>query len=177
MRKAILDNYSLTLTYNFIENYTIYKVSPDIIAQIKRQSVKKMPIIRLCVQTNSLRFRQRRSLTAAPYSLRRASALCGVTRTASKRRLSRAAGITDCGESANISHVCDGSPHSAVPSRADNACLRTFNCWLYPVFYQIPFAGFPLARAGRGLCVRGRVSGFECACQVFLYLFSVRPLL
>ena len=41
VREVILDNDSVTITYNFTENYTKYKITPETLQQIKRQSIKK----------------------------------------------------------------------------------------------------------------------------------------
>ena len=41
VREVILDNDSVTITYNFTENYTKYKISKETIEDIKRQSLKK----------------------------------------------------------------------------------------------------------------------------------------
>lgn len=41
VREVILDNDSVTITYNFTENYTKYKISKETIEEIKRQSLKK----------------------------------------------------------------------------------------------------------------------------------------
>ena len=41
VREVILDNDSVTITYNFTENYTKYKISKETIAEVKRQSLKK----------------------------------------------------------------------------------------------------------------------------------------
>lgn len=41
LREVILDNDSVTITYNFTENYTKYKISKEMIEEIKRQSIKK----------------------------------------------------------------------------------------------------------------------------------------
>ena len=41
IREVILDNDSVTITYNFCEDYTKYKISPESILQVIRQSVKK----------------------------------------------------------------------------------------------------------------------------------------
>ena len=41
VREVILDNDSVTITYNFTETYTKYKITPETLQQIKRQSVKK----------------------------------------------------------------------------------------------------------------------------------------
>ena len=41
VREVILDNNSVTITYNFTETYTKYKVTKETIEQVKRQSVKK----------------------------------------------------------------------------------------------------------------------------------------
>lgn len=41
IREVILDNDSVTITYNFCEDYTKYKISPESIIQVIRQSVKK----------------------------------------------------------------------------------------------------------------------------------------
>ena len=39
--EVILDNDSVTITYNFCEDYTKYKISSKSIIQVKRQSVNK----------------------------------------------------------------------------------------------------------------------------------------
>ena len=41
VREVILDNDSVTITYNFTETATKYKITPETLQQIKRQSVKK----------------------------------------------------------------------------------------------------------------------------------------
>ena len=41
IREVIFDNDSVTITYNFTENYTKYKISKETIEEIKRQSLKK----------------------------------------------------------------------------------------------------------------------------------------
>ncbi len=41
VREVILDNDSVTITYNFTETPTKYKITPETLQQIKRQSVKK----------------------------------------------------------------------------------------------------------------------------------------
>lgn len=41
VREVILDNDSVTITYNFTETLTKYKITPETLQQIKRQSVKK----------------------------------------------------------------------------------------------------------------------------------------
>ena len=41
VREVILDNDSVTITYNFTETLTKYKITPESLQQIKRQSVKK----------------------------------------------------------------------------------------------------------------------------------------
>ncbi|MBQ4443277.1 MAG: recombinase family protein [Clostridia bacterium] len=41
VREVILDNDSVTITYNFCDDYTKYKISPESIIQVKRQSLKK----------------------------------------------------------------------------------------------------------------------------------------
>ena len=41
IREVILDNDSITITYNFCDNYAKHKISPDNIKQIQRQSLEK----------------------------------------------------------------------------------------------------------------------------------------
>ena len=41
MREVILDNDNVTITYNFTENYTKYRVTQEIIQKVQRQSRKK----------------------------------------------------------------------------------------------------------------------------------------
>ncbi len=41
VREVILDNDSVTITYNFTENYAKYKISKETIEEIKKQSLKK----------------------------------------------------------------------------------------------------------------------------------------
>ena len=41
VREVILDNDSVTITYNFTENYTKYRVTQEIIQKVQRQSRKK----------------------------------------------------------------------------------------------------------------------------------------
>ena len=41
LREVILDNDSVTITYNFTETLTNYKITQETLQQIKRQSVKK----------------------------------------------------------------------------------------------------------------------------------------
>ena len=41
VREVILDNDSVTITYNFTETLTKYKITQETLQQIKRQSVKK----------------------------------------------------------------------------------------------------------------------------------------
>ena len=41
VREVILDNDNVTITYNFTENYTKYRVTQEIIQKVQRQSRKK----------------------------------------------------------------------------------------------------------------------------------------
>lgn len=41
VREVILDNDNVTITYNFTENYTRYRVTQEIIQKVQRQSRKK----------------------------------------------------------------------------------------------------------------------------------------
>lgn len=41
VREVILDNDNVTITYNFTENYTKYRVAQEMIQKVQRQSRKK----------------------------------------------------------------------------------------------------------------------------------------